>query len=74
MQVGKYECIYQSIANINPTSIMSGCCRKPWSRIYGRENIIVKPILWKEIDGAYEQLLGIFQQFSLRIQPTHFPV
>ena len=38
---------------------MSTCCRKSWSRIYGKENIIVKPVLWKlnEADGSYEQLL-----------------
>lgn len=59
VQVGKYECIYQSKTNINPASIMSTCCRKSWSRIYGKENIIVKPVLWKlnQADGSYEQLL-----------------
>ena len=50
---------YKSKTNINPASLMSTCCRKSWSRIYGKENIIVKPVLWKlnEADGSYEQLL-----------------
>ena len=49
---------YQSTANINPASLVSTCCRKSWSRIYGRENIIVKPVLWtrNKADDAYEQL------------------
>ena len=51
---------YQSTININPVSIMSTCCRKSWSRVYGRENIIVKPEFWKlnKNDDAYERLNG----------------